>query len=63
MTRLNCGDFEINRCLCLGLQLCGDGRQDAKKHYFRMLKSQPDANSMDRSPRAARGNNTGREEV
>jgi hypothetical protein len=27
-TRVNCGDFEINRRLCLGLQLCGDGRQD-----------------------------------
>jgi hypothetical protein len=27
-TRVNCGDFEINRRLSLGLQLCGDGRQD-----------------------------------
>jgi hypothetical protein len=28
-TRLNSGDFELNRRLQLGLRLCGDGRQDA----------------------------------
>jgi hypothetical protein len=29
-TRVNAGDFEINRRFILGLQLCGDGRHDAK---------------------------------
>jgi len=29
-TRLNAGDFEINRRFHMGLQLCGDGRQDGK---------------------------------
>ena len=28
-TRVNCGDFEINQRLILGLQLCGNGRHDA----------------------------------
>jgi hypothetical protein len=28
-TRVNAGDFEINRRLQLGLQLCGDSRQEA----------------------------------
>jgi hypothetical protein len=27
-SRVNCGDFQINRRLVLGLQLCGNGRQD-----------------------------------
>ena len=29
-TRVNAGDFEINRRFQLGLQLCGDGRQEGK---------------------------------
>ena len=29
-TRVNAGDFEINRRLQIGLQLCGDGRQEGK---------------------------------
>jgi hypothetical protein len=36
--RLNAGDFEINRRLQLGLQLCGSGRQDGSILAGSMLK-------------------------